>query len=156
MQPNRSVTFDEVEAARTLSWIRSLPVPETTAEQMVNACKRIPSSIERVTEEMYAQCLSDGMLLGFVMAALDPSMCAKLDAMRTWKSSELDYLETALQRKRITVFIQYAKAVGVSPQDLFTVDQLNLRTDLGQVVRCLKSLQQLSESKSGYWASVGR
>ena len=154
----RSVTsFDGIEAAKTLTWIRSLPVPQSAPEQLIKAASRIPLELELVSEDIYAYYLSDGMVLGYLMAALDPSMAAKLEAMKTWKASKLDYVDAVLQRKRIAIFLQYAGAVGVDQKYLFSVDHLNKSTNLGQVVRCLSSLRAVSSGASdrfGYWASV--
>ncbi|KAG5444604.1 hypothetical protein CSKR_203047 [Clonorchis sinensis] len=157
MHPNTTTQFDGVDAAKTLTWIRSLPVPTTASEQLIKAASRIPLELELVSEDVYSHYLSDGMVLGYLMAALDPSMAVKLEAMKTWRTSPLDYVDAVLQRKRIAIFLQYAGAVGVDQQCLFTVDQLNNGTNLGQVVRCLSALRSVSTGGSdrfGYWASV--
>ncbi|OON18156.1 hypothetical protein X801_05995, partial [Opisthorchis viverrini] len=133
MHPNTTTPFDGVDAAKTLTWIRSLPVPTTASEQLIKAASRIPLELELVSEDVYSHYLSDGMVLGYLMAALDPSMAVKLEAMKTWRTSPLDYVDAVLQRKRIAIFLQYAGAVGVDQQCLFTVDNLNNGTNLGQV-----------------------
>ncbi|KAF6769452.1 hypothetical protein AHF37_12694 [Paragonimus kellicotti] len=157
MQSNEVYPFDGLMAARTLAWIRSLPVPDGAPEQLIKAAKLIPAQIEHVTEDVYAHYLSDGVVLGYLLAALDPSMAAKLEAMKTWNVSSLSYVDAVLQRKRIEIFLQYARAVGVDKSTLFTVDELNKCTNLGQVVRCLNALSILHGSKSGppgYWDST--
>ncbi|THD25291.1 hypothetical protein D915_003857 [Fasciola hepatica] len=139
------MTYNPETAAKTLRWIRSLPEPEGAPPIILQATRKIPRQIETVDPDTYANYLSDGLILGYVMSALDPGMLAKLQAMKTWRRPFLPYMEQVLQNKRIEVFLQYATAVGVDPGNLFTPEDLHSHVNLGKVVSCLMLLSRLTK-----------
>ncbi|CAL8090688.1 unnamed protein product [Calicophoron daubneyi] len=142
--------FDGELAAKTLRWIRLLPEPEGISEYITNAVKKIPADVQTVNEEQYADFLSDGLALGYLMGSLDTGMLIKLQLVNAWQKPTFEYLETVLQRKRVEIFLQYARAMGVSDEARFSVDQLCKKTNLLMVALCLCELGCIIERKGSF------
>ncbi|KAA0189557.1 hypothetical protein FBUS_01183 [Fasciolopsis buskii] len=150
------MAYNAEDAAQTLKWIRGLPEPEGASPIILQAVKKLPRQLDRVDPDSYANYLSDGLLFGYLMSALDSGMLAKLQAMKTWGKPFLPYMEQVLQNKRIEVFLQYAKAVGVDPNMLFTPDDLRNHENLGKVVNCMILLSQLTNKKTNISNVLGQ
>lgn len=142
--------YDPVEAAKTLRWIRLLSQDLSIPDYYTKAVKSIPEDIQEVTMDEYADYLSDGLVLGYLMACLEPSFAQKLNSEKTWQLSENSVFETSRRRERIGLFLIFAGNFGVNSSSLFQTDQLYEKTNLSQVIVCLSQLGIEAQAKLGF------
>ena len=140
--------FDKVEAAKTLRWIKSLPADGAQPAEYTNAVGQIPNGIQEVEMGAYQKYLSNGLVLGYLMHALQPGFVKF--TTKTWQVSDKPVFETSRQRERIGVFLDFCSKYGVSSAFMFQTDQLYEATNLTQVIVCLSQVGVEAQSKPGY------
>ncbi|CAH8504609.1 unnamed protein product [Dicrocoelium dendriticum] len=150
VQQKLTEKFDGAEAAKTLRWIRMLKAPDGIPERFVDAVQKIPPNIQSVDMRDYAGYLTDGLVLGYLMACLNPDTTHLLSTVKSWQVSDKPIFETSRQRDRIGSFLQFTSKFGVDGAFQFQTDQLYESTNLTQVVICLGQLGVLAQSKSDY------
>ncbi|VDP42183.1 unnamed protein product [Echinostoma caproni] len=132
--------FDGEEAAKTLRWIRQLPVPNGIPNQFLCAVDKIPRDIQTVDMDQYADYLTDGLVLGYVMACVRPAWLSHIQSEKSWQVSTSKPFEMSRQRERIGLFLQFLSEVGVPGPSQFQTDQLYEKTGLAQVVIAMSNL----------------
>ncbi|CAL8100385.1 unnamed protein product [Calicophoron daubneyi] len=150
VQQKLAEKFNQEEAAKTLRWIRLLPKPADTPEAYLEAVEKIPEDIKTVDCDAYAGYLSNGLVLGYLVACLDPDFVQKLKTVKTWQVSDKPAFETSRQRDRIGSFLKFTAAYGVDPAFQFQTDQLYESTNLTQVVVCLSQLGVEAQTKPDF------
>ncbi|CAH8624011.1 unnamed protein product [Heterobilharzia americana] len=151
MQRKLDKKFDGKEAAKTLRWIRQLTPPNIQLPgPMSVAVEKIPKDIEDVSFDDYHEYLYNGLILGYLMACLDPNFASKLNTSKTWQVAEKDMFEIPRQWERICLFLKFAVAIDVSPESLFQTDELHEKNNLPQVVVCLSQVGIQTQAKPGF------
>ncbi|KAA0200814.1 Transgelin [Fasciolopsis buskii] len=157
VQQKLTEKFDEVEAAKLLRWICLLKPPSNCPSQFIEAMQKIPPNIEQVSMDEFSKLLRDGLVLGFIMACLDPSSVAQMQKVQTWQVSDKPVFETNRRRDRIGLFLRFSASFGVDSVFQFQTDQLYENTNLTQVVVCLTHVGMEAQAKpecnvpQGYW-----
>ncbi|TGZ68477.1 hypothetical protein CRM22_004232 [Opisthorchis felineus] len=141
--------FDSETAAKVLRWIRMLPPPSNLTGPCVDSVIKIPQDIQTVSSDAFADYLIDGLAFGYITVCLDPSRLHTLQ-QNTWRVSDRPVFETARQRERIGLFLEFLSAFGVRGTSQFQTDQLYEKTGVAQVVTSLCQLGLEAEKKPGY------
>ncbi|TGZ68481.1 hypothetical protein CRM22_004234 [Opisthorchis felineus] len=142
--------FDDALAARTLKWIRLLPAPAGVPNYFTDAVQKIPADIETVGMEDYAKYLNDGLVLGYLMACLNPKVTSQLGSVKTWQLADNPVFETSRRRDRIGQFLRFLSEYGVDASNQFQTDQLYESTNLVQVAICLSQLGVEAQTKPDF------
>ncbi|XP_063404141.1 myophilin-like [Mytilus trossulus] len=136
---NRS--FDIDEAKKCLKWICS------TSGETIEI-----NGIEERDKMMtfFHTTLKDGMVLcRLIDALLLPQ--DKIDFnSKSFQETKLPAFQSARERERIGIFLNKAKAYGVSEANIFQTDNLYERTNLVQVCNTIRALGIEAQTKPGY------
>ncbi|VDP87603.1 unnamed protein product [Echinostoma caproni] len=154
--------FDGVEAAKVLRWICLLTPPPDCPSHFIEARNKIPATVEKTNMQEFSDLLRDGLVLGYMMACLDPPAVAQMVKVQTWQVSDKPIFETNRRRDRIGLFLRFAGTFGVESTFQFQTDQLYENTNLTQVVICLSQIGVEAQAKpecnvpQGYWMQKHR
>lgn len=142
--------YDPDDAAQTLRWIRCLTPSGGLDQRFHDAAEKVPKDIQKVDPDQFADYLSDGLLLGYLMACLDSSIQHDLNKQTSWQVAKSAAFETARQKDRIGRFLDFCSTFGVPTASTFQTEQLYERTNLLQVVTCLRELGITAQARPGY------
>ncbi|TPP58725.1 Myophilin [Fasciola gigantica] len=162
VQQKLTEKFDEEEAAKVLRWICLLTPPNDCPQHFIEAMQKIPPHIEQASMDEFSKLLHDGLVLGFIIACLDPKSVAQMQKIQTWQISDKPIFETNRCRDRIGLFLRFTTSFGVDSVFQFQTDQLYENTNLTQVVVCLTHVGVEAQAKpecnvpEGYWMQKHR
>lgn len=142
--------FDPEQAAKTLMWIYLQPKPDNCPEHIYQSVASMPGDMRTVDHDIYANYLTNGLLLGYLMACLDNTYVNVLCSSSTWKVSDKTAFEISRQRERIGLFLKFISDYGLRSSSQFQTDQLYEKTALAQVIVCLSQLGSLAQTKPNY------
>ncbi|VEL08516.1 unnamed protein product [Protopolystoma xenopodis] len=143
--------FDPHTAAKTITWIGALePLVPNLPAHVLEAVGQLPKNADTIDSPDYFAYLKSGFVLGYLMACLDEARGKQLTKDKAWTVAVNPVFEATKQRERIGLFLNFARAYGVSSACLFQTDQLYESTDLAQVIICLASLGSEAQAKPDY------
>jgi len=146
--------FDPAEAAKALRWIKALKPKCAVSAEMNQAVDAIGNNVQEVSWGDFHKLLSNGLVLGYLITCLDVN-AFNSSSKKAWEVSKMQAFETARQRERIGIFLNFVTQFGVVTSCSFQTDQLYEETDLSQVVTCLTHLGVEAQSKPGYSGPQG-
>lgn len=147
VQEKLAAQFDKGEAAKTLRWITLLNA--SVPAHIKAAFAKIPANVNECTMDEYHGYLYDGLVLGYLMAALDSTFADQLNG-KAWTVSDKAIFETNRQRERIGLFLGFCSKFGLKSAFEFQTDQLFEQTNLNQVIVCISQLGIEAQAKSNY------
>jgi len=146
--------YDAVEAAKALRWIKALSPKCAISAEMKQAVDAVNGNMQEVSWGDFHKLLCSGLVLGYLITCLDDK-AFNSSSKKAWEVSGSPVFETARQRERIGIFLNWVTKYGVVTSCSFQTEQLYEETDLSQVVTCLTHLGVVAQSMPGYSGPQG-